>query len=658
MRLRGLPLLALAVALSPGCGKPGKPSGPSHPPPVESSDVATRAQRPNGRSAPLIWIGLDGLDPDWMDRLASEGNLPNWSRLVSEGASAKLSSFLPILSPIVWTTQATGVGPDVHRVLDFQEVDPGSGAKVPISGRSRAVAAVWNVASASGLRVGVVGWWATHPAESVEGFFVSDRASPISFPAGPLSGVASPGALDATVAAIASRDGRIEPGDLSGYVGLPESEIAAGLASANGMKDPVFALGRVLASTRVYQRLARELYDRERPDFMTVYFEGTDAVGHVFAAFAPPRLPCVSERDAARFGNTAIAYYRAIDAILGQWMRRAREDGATLLVTSDHGFKWAADRPCERSSSDWSTAAFWHRPDGVIAAWGPRVARGTNASHPSVFDVAPTVLALLGLPADPKMPGRPIRSLFPDLPGLPARPELDMPVRRVAAMPVTAAQASEDAKKLVALGYISPRDAAAPALAPPGGSKPGMTEGAWNNLGLYERETAGDLPAAERDFRKALELRPEYHSPLFNLAVLYRREHKDGEALDFLFRSLAAGQADPSGTILTWAGEYRAEKLAGPELALLRRAAVVYPENEPIARALGDAFFRRHDCAASRTALSRFADGAADPETLNGLALSETCLGNRDRAVALFRRSLALKAEQPGVIEALRVLGR
>jgi hypothetical protein len=254
--------------------------------------------------------------------------------------------------------------------------------------------------------------------EEIDGFFVSDRAAPISFPAGPLSGVAFPPALDAAVGTIASRDGRMEASDLGGYVALPEPEITARLASPDGMKDPVFALGRILASTRVYQRAARELYDRERPDLMTVYFEGTDAIGHVFASYAPPRLPCVSEHDAARFGNAAIVYYQAIDAILGQWMRRAREDGATLLVTSDHGFKWGAERPCERSSSEWSTAAFWHRPDGVIAAWGARVAPGRNRSHPSVFDVAPTVLALLGLPADSRMPGHPVRSLFPDLPNL------------------------------------------------------------------------------------------------------------------------------------------------------------------------------------------------------------------------------------------------
>ncbi len=93
--------------------------------------------------------------------------MPNWKRLTAEGYSASLTSFMPVLSPIVWTTVATGVGPDVHRVLDFQEVDAKTGQKVPISGDSRAVPAVWNVASAAGLKVGVVGWWATHPAEEV-----------------------------------------------------------------------------------------------------------------------------------------------------------------------------------------------------------------------------------------------------------------------------------------------------------------------------------------------------------------------------------------------------------------------------------------------------------------------------------------------------------
>jgi tetratricopeptide (TPR) repeat protein len=274
-----------------------------------------------------------------------------------------------------------------------------------------------------------------------------------------------------------------------------------------------------------------------------------------------------------------------------------------------------------------------------------------------VFDVAPTILALLGLPPDARMEGSPVGAAFARLEPLPAERLFERTrVTRVAAEPVSSAEAQESVRKLVALGYVSATDAAArPAAAAGPGS--GMTEGAWNNLGLYEREVKKNPAEAERDFRKALAIRPGYSSPLFNLAILYRGQRRDALARDFLFQAIRAGHADPEGTILSWAGEYRAARAAAAETALLRDAASALPDSEPIARALGDALFRAHDCSGAEGALARFDGTTKEVETLNGLGLYETCLGRRDRAVDLFRRSLAMKPDQPGVVEALRVLG-
>ena len=161
----GAAVLLLASAGAVGCGRSKESAGPSPKPSpgpasaptagIETTDVASRAPRAGGGAgagarggrAPVIWLGLDGLDWELLDRLAAEGKMPNWKKLTAEGYSASLTSFMPVLSPIVWTTVATGVGPDVHRVLDFQEVEAKTGQKVPISGDSRAVPAVWNVAS-------------------------------------------------------------------------------------------------------------------------------------------------------------------------------------------------------------------------------------------------------------------------------------------------------------------------------------------------------------------------------------------------------------------------------------------------------------------------------------------------------------------------------
>lgn len=662
---------ALSLALSLACREerpaprkdaaaPGHAQAPAAAPAaaasaVETTDVGARARRPDGGLRPVLWIGLDGLDWEILDRLSAAGKMPNWTRLVGTGYSTRITSFVPILSPIVWTTVATGVSPPLHGILDFQEVDPKSGQKVPISGRSRRVPAVWNVASAAGKKVGVVAWWASHPAEEVNGFFITDHASPIFYEKLPLSGVAYPPALEAGVAQIVAREGRVSPGELGRFVDAPPSEIEAALASGAGMENPIVALSRILAATRVAQRIARDLYDRHLPDLTMLYIEGTDEIGHVFAPDAPPRLSCTSEADFAKYGHAVDEYYAVIDRLLGQWMRRTAEDRATLLVQSDHGFKWGADRPCERSSLNWSTAAYWHRLDGVFAAWGERVRPGRGGPKLSMFDPAPTVLALLGVPADRRMPGREISAAFRDL-AAPARRDVfgSTPVRRVAAEDMSPIEASEYAKKLLALGYLSGSEARP--LAPPGGAEPGRTEGAWNNLGLYERETERNRKSARQAFEQALALRPDYHSPMFNLAVLDRMEGRDREAHDWLFKSLAAGHPDPPGTLRQWVDDYQRRGKSALARALADRALAEFPGNEPIAREAALARFQSRDCGGAARALQGFEAGTRDPSTLNALGLFDTCLGHREEAVRLFERSLALKPDQPGVVESLRVV--
>jgi len=669
----GAAVLLLASAGAVGCGRSKESAGPSPKPSpgpasaptagIETTDVASRAPRAGGGAgagarggrAPVIWLGLDGLDWELLDRLAAEGKMPNWKKLTAEGYSASLTSFMPVLSPIVWTTVATGVGPDVHRVLDFQEVEAKTGQKVPISGDSRAVPAVWNVASAAGLKVGVVGWWATHPAEEVTGFFVTDHASPILFQGLPRAGVAYPVTLTAGVEQIIARDGRISDADLVPYIDAPLSEITSTRAGARGLENPYVALASILGATRVQQRIARDLYDRNLPDLMAFYLEGTDGIGHVFASMVPPRMECVSEEDFRRFHGAVDAYYALIDKLLGQWMRRAEEDGATLVVNSDHGFKWGADRPCERSSLNPATAAFWHRLDGVFAAWGARVKRGLPRGKATVYDVAPTISALLGLPVDRAVRGAAIRSAFTDL-AVPPRKDVfaTTVVRRVQAEAMSDKDADEYAKNLRNLGYLSGSEPTK--LAPTGGTRPGLTDGGWNNLGVYLRENSKDLKAAEAAFRKALELRPGYASPQFNLAVLCRSRGQDAEAIDWLFGSLAAGHADPEGTVLRWFGEYDDAGKAARAREVLERGTTAYPADERIGRELGLVRFQAKDCEGALQAVERFEPSTKAPDTLNALALFKTCLGRRDEALALFQKSLRIKPGQPGVQQSLNLL--
>jgi len=669
---RGGAAAALLALVAVSCGREAptaasrnpasSPAGPgpglaASAPASDVADAPTRQKRAAGGRVPVIWLGLDGLDFELVDRLAEQGRMPNWKRLSAGGYTARLRSYMPILSPIVWTTLATGVGPDIHRVLDFQEVDPASGQKVPISGRSRAVPAIWNVATAAGVSVGVVGWWGTHPAEEVKGFFVSDHASPILFEGAPQDGVAYPASLAAGVEQIAAREGRVEDAEIERFVDEPAAEISKARASAEGLQNPIVALARTIGATRVTARIARELYDRNLPDLTMVYFEGTDVIGHLFASYVAPKMACVSDADFARYGRAVDEYYALVDRILGQWMRRAGEDGATLIVNSDHGFKWGADRSCEQGSLNPATAGAWHRLDGVFAAWGARVRPGAERGRASVFDVEPTVAALLGLPVDRRASGRPIAAAFGKLPA-PERADLaaTVPVRRLEAAAVSEKDASEYAKKLMALGYLSGGEPGK--LAPSGGDRPGLTEGAWNNLGLFLSEggAKADLSAAEAAYRKALELRPDYNSPMYNLAVLYRLRGDDRQAVDWLFRSLAAGRPDPDGILLGWALDDDVKGKDRQAREVLERGAREYPDSERVHRALAVALYKAKSCARADEVLGRFAAATGSPETLNTLALVRACLGRRDEAVALFRKSLEIQPGQETVVQSLALL--
>ena len=67
----------------------------------------------------MIFVGLDGLDPDLSERFMAEGKLPNLAKLREQGSYSRLRTTFPPLSPVAWSTFATGVNPGKHNMYDF-----------------------------------------------------------------------------------------------------------------------------------------------------------------------------------------------------------------------------------------------------------------------------------------------------------------------------------------------------------------------------------------------------------------------------------------------------------------------------------------------------------------------------------------------------------
>ena len=82
-----------------------------------------RPRKPKARIKRLIFLGLDGQDPKLTDRWMAEGKLPNFKKLSELGCYRRLHSTYPSISPVAWSSFATGVQPAKHNIFDFLSRD-------------------------------------------------------------------------------------------------------------------------------------------------------------------------------------------------------------------------------------------------------------------------------------------------------------------------------------------------------------------------------------------------------------------------------------------------------------------------------------------------------------------------------------------------------
>jgi predicted AlkP superfamily phosphohydrolase/phosphomutase len=82
-----------------------------------------RGSYARAKARKVIVLGLDGLDPRTTERLMEDGKLPNMAKLRANGSYQRLRTTFPALSPVAWSTFATGVSPAKHNIFDFLDRD-------------------------------------------------------------------------------------------------------------------------------------------------------------------------------------------------------------------------------------------------------------------------------------------------------------------------------------------------------------------------------------------------------------------------------------------------------------------------------------------------------------------------------------------------------
>jgi hypothetical protein len=369
-------------------------------------------------------LGIDGLDRRMADQMIARGEMPRLQALLGGGAHAVLRAEPEQVPAIVWTTIATGRGPEAHGIrstgarrlpgmrvpMPLTGDDPFARALVTATdvlrlGRAQPATSVlrgaktfWNVASEKGLRVGAVNWWATWPADPVNGYVVTERA---------LFKLEKGGAFERETAPPEAFD-RLRP--------------LAPQAADKPRGIDAFALAA-----------ARALRGTAPPDVEAVYLPGLDiaTMQHLGDGGAADLAGLDARLDAVR------AYYRFVDGLIGEAAEGMAPDDVLVLV-GDPG------RMARRSGV----------AEGVLVLQGGPVAPG-DLGAVSERDVAPTVLHLAGLPASRELEGRVLEAaLSPAFRAAHPVRTVASYGRRAPGRPAESAFDREMLEELRALGYV------------------------------------------------------------------------------------------------------------------------------------------------------------------------------------------------------------
>lgn len=434
-------------------------------------------------------LGIDAVSPDKLDSLMRQGRLPNFARLKAKSAYSEIKTMKPTFSPRIWTTVATGKKPEVNGIKDFtlyhyaflnrwnkihipsqvsflkKLIEPYTAhAVIPISNSQRKVKALWNIASESGISVGLVGWWISWPPEKINGFVVTDHSyfdeidnnirrgwysrairGDLTYPPNlfnELKQFYTP--LDSATPETVKNFVHFSDDDKAKFKDMLQN------APMKRIENPLRLIVLGIFNDNFYSGSAIALIkSRGQPEFMMAYLRSADWISH---GSWPYTLPEAEEKGydkamISRYKDSVDATYIFIDTWLGKFLD-VIEPGTTLIVMSDHGYGPDPD--------DDSGYGHYFPYPGVVFVTGPNVKAGAKIDKASVEDVAVNVLTWLGFPIGEDMVGKPWREIMKDEWNN-RHPARTIKTYEAGYVKGVAGQSSEDKsvmERLKALGYV------------------------------------------------------------------------------------------------------------------------------------------------------------------------------------------------------------
>ncbi len=362
----------------------------------------------------LLLVGWDSADWKLINPLMDAGAMPALESLVNSGTSGNLTTLEPQLSPMLWTSIATGKMAYHHGVPGFTEVEPQSGAIVPVSAATRKCKTVWEMLAERGLKSHIVSWFATQGERDIPGKMVSNMychvpdvsadSDPATWPPPP------PGTYFPDELAELLNEDRISTHDID-----PDYVVRLFVPNApkvDQAKDQrLWQLAKRLSEAFSAHNAAVRLMELDPDwDFFAVYYRTIDEISHQFMHYHPPKMEGIPDEDFEMYKDVVNGAYRLHDLMLQRLLQLAGPETAVMLV-SDHGFHSDHLRP-KFTPRVPAGITVWHRPQGVFVASGEGFSKDELVFGARLLDITPTVLHYFGLPVGQDMEGRVLEDVF------------------------------------------------------------------------------------------------------------------------------------------------------------------------------------------------------------------------------------------------------
>ena len=294
--------------------------------------------------ARVVLVGIDGLGWSLVDPMLAAGEMPHLAAILERGVAADLGTVEPVISPVVWSSVATGRSPDSHGVKGFMATR--MQLRTPT---------IFERLAGDGRRVGLYDYLVTWPPPALpDGFVV-------------------PGWM--------RRGPEIWPADLWGRTGVGAYRVVYDRALTR--EEHVAEIRKELKRKPATFAALLEAWE---PDVAVTIVYAVDRTGHRFWHDGWPDagdegLPTTAPRE----GSLMREVLRGLDAGLGE-ISAALQPEDVLLLASDHGFQAGEPRYvwAGRTRDHLPASGLDETRDGFILVreWGVIVAR----VRPGPFD--------------------------------------------------------------------------------------------------------------------------------------------------------------------------------------------------------------------------------------------------------------------------------